>query len=42
MDKLLNEMIIDAAINGDVINKNKCDCDTIHLLTKRFNPTKIL
>ena len=40
MDKLLNEMIIEAAIDGDVIYRNKADRDTIDILTKRYNPKK--
>ena len=39
IDKLINEMEIQAAIdNCDVIYTNKADKDSIHLLTKRFDP----
>ena len=33
-------MIIEAAIDGDIIYTNKSDRDTIDLLTKRHNPKK--
>ena len=42
MDKLLDEMIIEAAIDDHVIYSNKADKDTINILTKRFNPKIIL
>ena len=40
MEKLLNEMIIEAAIVGDIIYTNKGDHDTIDILTKQCKPTK--
>ena len=40
MEKLLNEMIIVAAIDGNVIYRNRGDLDTINILTKRYNPKK--
>ena len=38
--KLLHNIVIEVAIDGDVIYTNKADRDTIHILTKRFNPEK--
>ena len=40
MDKLINEMIIEARLGDDILYTNKGDRDTIDILTKRFNPKK--
>ena len=41
MDKLLNEMVVEAAIDGDIVYSNTADKDTINLLTKRYNSKKV-
>ena len=40
MDKLLSEMVIEAAIDDNIIYMNKADRDTIDILTKWHNPKK--
>ena len=40
MEKLLNELVIEATIDADIIYTNKADLDTIDILTKRYNPKK--
>ena len=38
--KMLNNMVLEASINGKVVYSVNCDRDLIDLLTKRFNPKK--
>ena len=36
----MNEMIVEAKLDDDILYTNKADHDTIDILTKRFNPKK--
>ena len=40
IDKLMNEMIVEAKLDDDILYTNKGDIDTINILTKHFNPKK--